>query len=151
MLKLNRVITLVLVPLFIGGLIYVLFRDETLYMFRWFRFLGIMGILSQFRHIAISNVCPPEWVIFNMPDALWVFSFTNLMLILWQKKSTDHSFFWIILPPAIGVCSEIGQLAGLVNGTFDLLDLVFIFIFIAIILSFTLNATSKSKHSYEIK
>ncbi|GAA5087087.1 hypothetical protein GCM10023210_09710 [Chryseobacterium ginsengisoli] len=35
------------------------------------------------------------------------------------------NLFWIGIIPLIAVCSELGQFAGFIQGTFDALDLVF--------------------------
>lgn len=113
----------VLLPLFIGGLIYVLFRALNLKMFRWFEFIGLSTIVQAARQKVSFASDIPDWIIFSLPDALWLFAFTNLMLQIWHYKISRQSFVWITLAPAIGIFSELGQAAKLVPGTFDFTDL----------------------------
>lgn len=42
----------VLTPLAIGGLIYVLWRSDSLLMFRWFEALGVAKLVAQLRVFA---------------------------------------------------------------------------------------------------
>ena len=132
----NKIITTVIVPLLIGGLTYILFRADSLIMFKWFDNFGLGTIIHTVRQsIGHSNL--PAWTIFSLPDALWIFSFTSFMLIIWRDKFSSQSILWIFIAPTIGLLSEIGQAFHFVRGTFDLTDLTLILI--ASILPFTFN------------
>jgi len=127
MLKFNRLTLTVIFPLLIGGLTYILFRADSLLMFRWFDNFGLGEIIKTARQsIGHSNL--PAWTIFSLPDALWIFSFTSFILIIWQDKFSAQSIPWILIAPIIGLFSEIGQAFHLVRGTFDLTDLTLILI-----------------------
>ena len=115
----------VALPLLLGGLIYILFRAESLKMFTWFEAMGLSDFIKNIRKARVFSV--PEWVIFSLPDALWLFSFSNIMLILWGYKLSKQSIIWIFAAPIIGLISEFGQAVSVVPGTFDLLDLIFLF------------------------
>jgi hypothetical protein len=118
-----------LFPLFIGGLIYLIFRVQTLNMFSWFDKIGATNFVNSLRSKEVFNSIEiPNWVKYNLPDALWVFSFTYLMLTIWKFKINKSSVFWIFLAPIIGILSEVGQLLGFVSGTFDGKDLFFLII-----------------------
>ena len=113
-------------PLSIGGLIYILFRTDSLLMFRWLDMLGATAFIQSCRKYMIDRLNLPDWIIFSLPDALWVFSFTSLMLIIWHGKFSYNSIFWLLLAPIIGLFSELGQLVGIIPGTFDIIDLLLI-------------------------
>ena len=124
MTKGNRIIFTVVFPLLVGGLTYILFRADTLKMFQWFSRLGLEESIHRIRQTTYGQFKMPAWFIFSLPDALWLFSFTNLMLILWKDKFSINSMFWILLAPTVGIFSELGQAIKIVPGTFDLTDLV---------------------------
>ncbi len=144
MKKSIRFILCVLLPLTSGGLTYILFRKDSLRMFSWFHKIGLSELISSARVFA-SSFAPPDWVIYSLPDALWLFSFTSLILLLWENKLTRNAIFWSTAATVIGICSEIGQALKLVPGTFDSLDLLFLLL--ASTLSFILtfrNRTTKT-------
>ncbi len=115
-----------LFPLFVGGLIYILFRTSSLKMFRWYEILGLdhsMGIL-RYSSIPFAHRLP-KWIIYSLPDGLWIFSYLTLMLIIWRNVISRNNIFWILIVPAIAIISELGQLIGIVPGTFDPADILF--------------------------
>lgn len=125
--KLWRLIITVLFPLTLGGITYILFRSDSLKMFSWFNGLGFSKIITSSRQIT-SEIQLPQWTIYNLPDALWLFAFTNLMLLLWDNKFSRHSMFWILAAPIIGLLSELGQAIHIIPGTFDPIDLTLLII-----------------------
>lgn len=112
--------------LFIGGGIYLFFRTEKLLMFKWINSLGAEGVLNKIRLITL-NFRPsiPDWLLYSLPDGLYVFSYVSLMLAVWNMKFTLTSIFWILNIPLIIIVSEIGQLLLIVPGTYDIKDLSF--------------------------
>ena len=124
----TKIFLQVVLPLLSGGLIYILFRADSLLMFRWFDKLGATAFISFCRQHTVGQFSLPTWFIYSLPDALWIFSFTRLMLAIWQDKFSVQSIFWILIAPTIGLLSEIGQAFDFVRGTFDLSDLTFILI-----------------------
>ena len=150
----NRILT-TLIPLIFGGLIYLTYRVETLKMFRWFDNIGATDFIIFLRtNEILQPISLPQWVKFSLPDALWIFSFTYFMLTIWKFKITKSSAFWIFLAPTIGLFSEIGQLIGLIPGTFDLVDLVLLIVAMAIpfsqlaIINFKTNNYEQKGKSY---
>ena len=132
----NRLTLTVILPLLIGGLTYILFRADSLLMFRWFDTIGLQQVIETARQF-IGHSRLPAWTIFSLPDALWIFSFTSLMLIIWRDKFSAQSIFWLCIAPTVGLLSEIGQGFHFIRGTFDPMDLTLILI--ASILPFALT------------
>lgn len=109
-----------------GGLIYVLFRTATLKMFVWYKTIGLGGLTNGLRKLTFKFANElPEWILFSLPDGLWVFSYVCSMLAIWQNSVSSKNAFWILIIPILAIGSEIGQLFGLVVGTFDFADLLF--------------------------
>lgn len=114
---------LIFIPLFFGGIIYILFRTESLLMFKWFRFLNLENHIFSTRKIFKIEL--PDWFVYNLPDGLWIFSYSLLMLSIWNFKLNIHSVFWIFLMPFIAIISEILQFFKIIPGTYDIWDLNF--------------------------
>ena len=93
-------------------------------MFRWFEKLGLGQLIYSSRQMTYGHNFLPSWFLYSLPDALWVFAFTNFMLAIWQDRFTFHSIFWILLAPTVGIFSELGQAVNIIPGTFDLTDLL---------------------------
>ena len=109
-----------------GTLIYLLFRVSTLKVFSWLNFLGIDFINSNVRKNSIKYAPKiPEWLIFSLPDGIWIFSYVVLMISIWNFKVNRQSIFWLTIIPLIAIFSEIFQIFGIVSGTFDIVDLSF--------------------------
>ena len=103
------------IPLFIGCLIYVLFRTDNLL---YNKLLG-----NFFTPIGSPKTFLQKIIIFSLPDGLWAMSYTMLIFHLRNDK-TFKTLIWSILIPVIGILSEIGQLYYLIPGTFDIIDLI---------------------------
>ena len=115
----------VALPILLGGVIYVCWREPNLLMFRWLRALGLESKVDNLRFLtAPARSFIPHWMIYSLPDGLWVYALTALMIFLWRNEtSLTGRFIWISLGPLLGAGAEIGQLAGFVPGTFDFADL----------------------------
>jgi len=128
-----------IMPVFIGGFIYLTYRTEHLLMFGWFekfRLYSLIDFLRNNEFLQKMNI--PNWIKYSLPDALWLFSFIYVVLTLWSFQINRHSIFWITLVPAIGLFSELGQLFGIIPGTFDVVDLFLLVL--AIILPFLIES-----------
>ena len=108
---------------FIGGLIYLAFRSESLLMFSWAKILGLESQIEHLRIIMQPYYPSSEWMLFSLPDGLWVLSYVIMMAAVWKFQIREH---WIMigLIPAIAICSELLQALGLFSGTFDVSDLL---------------------------
>lgn len=115
----HEVLIHVLIPLLIGGLIYLLFRNESLLMFKWFDNLGLLEQIKELR-AAISPVKSilPNWIYYSLADGLWTYAFVSAYLIYYKVD------YWLLLPFLLSIGVEILQYFQLFQGTFDVLDLV---------------------------
>ncbi len=109
----------VVLTMIVGGIVYILFRSDTLLMFRWFEFLKIDKIIYSLREYTFYyRKYIPESVLFSLPDCLWVYSFTMFLSFYFKN-------ILLIMIPCIGsVLTEIGQL-WFVPGTFDIMDVLY--------------------------
>jgi hypothetical protein len=113
------------IPLFLGGILYVFFRNKNLKMFNWFQSIGIENKVLSIREIFFPfKMYLPQWVYYSLPDGLWVYSFTSAILIVWNNEFKTAKF-WLLIPLFTGIISEIAQGLKLFSGTFDILDLTF--------------------------
>ena len=109
----------VLIPLLIGGLIYLLFRNESLIMFKWFDNLGLLEQIKELR--ATLNPMKsilPNWIYYSLADGLWTYAFVSAYLIYYKVD------YWLLLPFLLSIGVEILQYFQLFQGTFDVLDLL---------------------------
>lgn len=112
-----------ILTLLLGGSIYVFFRALSLKMFSWFVSLGINNSILKIRSLT-ENIKLPDWILFSLPDGLWIFSFISFQLFIWNNKIEKGNCIWLFCLPMVAIISEIGQLVKIVPGTFDSLDLV---------------------------
>lgn len=123
MLNVFKIIIL-LIPVILGGLIYIIFRTEKLIMFCWFDYLHLtseINIAKSFR----NTYAFPDWFIYSFPDGLWIFSYTAISLKIWKSSMNQNSFFWILSIPVASILSEFLQFLNIIPGTFDFTDLLF--------------------------
>ena len=115
-----------LFTLILGGLVYILFRQDTLKMFTWFDSLNLSVVISEIRFFTLPfSDHLPNWFLYSLPDGLWLFSYLSVLLMVWDNTISKHNIHWLLLVPLFAVFSEIGQLFKIVPGTFDILDLTF--------------------------
>ena len=109
-----------------GSLIYIMFRTTSLRMFNWFDTLGLNHQILSLRNINIEVVEKlPSWFKYSLPDGLWVFSYVCLILLIWSESEVKKYLFWVLVIPSIAIISEFGQLANILPGTFDPVDIIF--------------------------
>jgi hypothetical protein len=126
-------IMIAFIPLILGGIIYAIYRTENLKMFKWFKELGVYNEIKKIRdNYGVKTIKMPEWIIYSLPDALWLLSLNFTILIFWKFKINKHSIIWIILTTIIGLYSEIGQYLKIIPGTFDNKDLILLIIAIIV-------------------
>ena len=124
MKKSNIILLHTLIPMIIGGFIYIIFREKNLIMFSWFDYFGAYDIIDYLRLNFIGyNI--PNWLLFNYPDGVWIYSFVSLMIVVWDKTKSNIRFLWFGIAPILGIFAEMGQYFRIVPGTYDRLDLIF--------------------------
>ena len=116
--------------MFIGSMIYILLREKRLLMFKWFKFIKLDFVINFLRDSFYKyRIYIPKSVLFSLPDALWVYSFTMFLSIYFKNKIILSSIF-------VGsMIIEILQL-WFVTGTFDMYDVIYMFILYLIAMYF---------------
>jgi hypothetical protein len=128
----------ILLPIFLGASIYLLFRKDTLLVFSWIDYVGASDIVFFMR----DNVCfihkyIPDFVLYSLPNAIWVYSGTVALIIIWKKyPNNSFSFLWVSLLFIYAIVAEIMQLIGIVKGTFCTVDIVSSILFFCLALRF---------------
>lgn len=125
MLKRLPELTAGLLSIIIGGLIYLLFRPETLTMFSWLKAIGAEDSIHSARlnnkHLATTI---PDWIVFSAPNGLWVFSFGLIMTFIWGGNRCSQGVVLTTVVFISGMASELLQISKLIPGTFDYFDLL---------------------------
>ena len=109
--------------LVMGGMIYLLFRDNSLLMFEWVRSVGLENSINYARENT-SWLLISDWVKYSLPDGLWCASYILLMATIWSNKNFLIRFIWTITLPCVAVITEFLQLFGILIGTYDTFDLI---------------------------
>lgn len=84
-------------PIIIGGFIYLISRSKTILLFDWIKIIEIESESDAIREF-FSDYQVANWIKFNLPDLLWIFDFTSIMLIIWKDVQSKIKLFYIILP-----------------------------------------------------
>jgi hypothetical protein len=113
-------------PVLLGAVIYVAWREDTLLVFLWFEALGLTSLIASIRDI-LAFYNPAHWsyvgslLVYSTPGGLWSMSFVAAM------GHTPSRFRWlgVSLAGLGGVLSEYGQYFQLLPGHFDLADVFF--------------------------
>ena len=146
-IKIKTILFNAILPLFIGGLIYLLFRSEKLLMFDWIRFLGFKQSIDFLRNdFSILKSFIPNWVLFSLPDGLWVYSFSSAIIIIWNDNR-KVLILLLSIPLIFGPAVELLQFLKLFKGTFDIKDLVITIV--AFILSLNFNLKTNQYENQE--
>jgi hypothetical protein len=103
---------------------YVCLRDPNLRMFQWFDFIGAGSLITRLRFATapLQNTIP-FWIQFSVPNALWVYSLTGFMALVWSETDSRTKPFWLSLGLLLGAGTEFGQALNIVPGSFDMIDL----------------------------
>lgn len=124
-LKFSFVAAHVFLPVFIGGLIYLLWRSPSLLMFSWVDATGLSDALFKVRELTSSfRSSIPDFLLYSLPNALWVYSLTAFMVWYWYGSRSHVKYFWFCVGPILGAGVEVGQFFILIPGTFDVVDLI---------------------------
>jgi len=109
----------IFLPLFSGGALYVLFRPESLYLFRGFELTHTMPVVRMFRAwVAPARSFVPDWVIYSLPDALYTYAIIAFIFGVWKKPN-----LWVTAAILFALSTELAQLFSIVPGVFDPVDL----------------------------
>ena len=127
-LKFNKYLYIIInifLPIILGGFIYIVYRSEELMLFSWFNYFGLENFIDFFRKNIFLSSKVPFWFKYNLPDGLWVYSFTSFMLLIWRNEINGNNIFWFFLFPIVACVGEIFQFYKILPGTYDFLDILF--------------------------
>ncbi len=102
-----------------GAMIYILFRPTNLLMFNILYSIGLMDFVNSIRP-NLRDI--PEWIIYSLPDGLWLFSYCLFIGSIWNFE-LKRCFCVLMILPIYAILHEIGQNVHFVSGTFDWIDL----------------------------
>ena len=135
----------VLFPIFIGIIIYLFFRGVEGHLVEWMNTLGFIDINSiRLKTLPVIEKLP-VWFKYNLSDALWMYSLSSCVFLLFEKKIKETGSVKFFLIPLIGIIFELLQKIEFVPGTFDYSDMISYFIaYILSILAFKYIRLKKS-------
>lgn len=143
---------LVLFPLLLGVIIYILYRSKNLYYYNIIHFLDINGYVIFARKIAfLYRRLLPNWVIYSLPDGLWLFS-TGAILLLNRRRYFFHFIWYSIIYLAMIIIEFIQKFYGghgTTIGTYDKSDvLAFSWAYISIVILSLIIRRFDNKYNY---
>jgi hypothetical protein len=101
-----------MIPLILAFIIYGLFRETAFNT----------PLLEEYvKHLSKSKT--GSFIIFNLPDLFWVWSYL-LFIDRINPNESRKKFFWTLFVPFIGTSLEIAQAKGWLYGTYDPIDLL---------------------------
>lgn len=110
----------------LGGIIYILFRPSEPVFFSWISAFGFDSLLLTVRQYShYQNLLLPEWIVFSLPNGLWAFAYSLLIMGIWWGSKSVLRYFWIASVPLLVLGFEILQYVGIIHGTFCLEDIAF--------------------------
>jgi hypothetical protein len=101
--------------------------NNTLHLtvFHWVSTIGLYSSVIKARAIFDIGYLIPGWVIYSLPNGLWAYSFMFFISFIWGDVKSLGKIIFIVLVVILSVGSELGQLFGLIPGTFCLADMFF--------------------------
>ena len=125
----RKLIFLSILSILFGGVIYIAFRSSSIILFNWIDYIVLIDPVENLRIVTLPyKEYLPEWFLYSLPDGLWMFSYSCIVLVIWKRKITKYSLLWLLSLPMISILLEVLQYYDYFNGTFDIIDIVF-FIF----------------------
>lgn len=109
--------------LLVGSFIYIGFRSESLLMFKWFEYIGILEYVTIFRDIC-AKYSLPHFVKYSLPDGLWLLSYMLIIGTIWQTHNNRPYLLFVYTLPVASLIVELLQYFFDRLGTFDLLDIL---------------------------
>lgn len=119
----RRYVYYVILPLVLGALPYLILRkDASVFI------IAIQKLLRNYFDVdfnhrqAIRLDSHWDWVVYNLPDALWAFSLTSFIVLATRTDSRNIKLLYLIVSILIMLVLEITV------GTFDWFDVAAMFI-----------------------
>ena len=108
-----------LILFFVACWIYVSNRSTDMVIYDWLSIDVNNQLFCFFRNIEIEL---PDWVLYNLPDALWLLSFLFMNEAVWGKD--NRKFIFVAVVSIFALSIEILQMFTLFPGTGDILDII---------------------------
>lgn len=99
-------------------MIYISNRSFDMILYKWLNINTSNVIFSYLQQHAIPL---PDWALYNLPDGLWLLSYTLLIDAIWSKNNIKYYFIGIIT--LFILILEIAQMMHIFPGTGDILDI----------------------------
>lgn len=120
--------------------IYLFYRETSNILYQVFASTYVSPAIDSLR--SITPPLPP-WLIYSLPDGLWMLSLCILILAIWGFQRSREAIAWIIIMLAIGGLFESFQAINIFPGQFDWADLACIIVAALIPFCFTHKSTSQ--------
>jgi hypothetical protein len=108
--------------LVMGGMVYILYRPQTLLLFHVAGGLGLTNAIGYWR-LQAAAWQPGEFIVYCLPAGLWAMSYVLIVGTLAQGLPTKRRWAAVAFIPALGAASELMQAMDIIPGTFDWEDL----------------------------
>ena len=105
----------ILLPLFLGSIVYLLFRPPLPIMQWLFTWDGALINISTLPNFLSS------FILFHFTDILWALSFTETIYILSKNK-----YLAVIIVTVFTIVFELSQYFGVIAGTGDICDVIYV-------------------------
>jgi len=122
----RKLIFLSILSILFGGVIYIAFRSSSIILFKWIDYIVLIDPVENLRIVTLPyKEYLPDWFLYSLPDGLWMFSYSCIVLVIWKRKITKYSLLWLLSLPMISILFEVLQYYDYFNGTFDIIDIIF--------------------------
>ena len=122
----RKLIFLSILSILFGGVIYIAFRSSSIILFKWIDYIVLIDPVENLRIVTLPyKEYLPDWFLYSLPDGLWMFSYSCIVLVIWKRKITKYSLLWLLSLPMISILFEVLQYYDCFNGTFDIIDIIF--------------------------
>lgn len=108
------------IPVVLGGLVYCAFRSRDHLLFSWLDAVSLTPSIDALRLAAAPWRPESSWVLYSLPDGLWLYGFAYAMRSVWPARG--EGALWRGAPLALALGSEAAQALQVLQGTFDPLD-----------------------------
>jgi|TARA_B110000211_G_scaffold2155_1_gene2643 hypothetical protein len=122
----RKLIFLSILSILLGGVIYIAFRSSSIILFKWIDYIVLIDPVENLRIVTLPyKEYLSKWFLYSLPDGLWMFSYSCIVLVIWKRKITKYSLLWLLSLPMISILFEVLQYYNYFNGTFDIVDIFF--------------------------